>query len=156
MRTGIALGAALLLASLPAAAQRVVWDQAQVVALAEQLDEAVDDFGDAVEKEPPPTAASGTPESGERLREKADRLETAADSLSERLDEGQGREQTENFYKNVSQLASDTAELARNQMLSEPVMTEWQRVSDALKSLAPYYEAEMPKPAAAERLDPMP
>jgi len=157
MRTTIALGAALLLlAGVPAAAQRVVWDQAEVVALAEQLDEAVDAFGDAIEKEPPATAASGTPESGERLRDKADRLETATDSLSRRLTDGQGREQTENFYKNVSQLASDTAELARNQMLSEPVLTEWQKVGDALKSLAPYYDAETPKPAAAERLDPMP
>lgn len=146
----------LVLSLAPASAQRVVWDQADVVALSERLDEAAGEFETALEKGPPATAASGTPESAERLRDKADRLETATTTLAERLDDGEGRESTENFYKNVSQLASDTAELARNQMLSEPAMAAWQQVSDALGELAQYYEAGRPSPAAAERLDPTP
>jgi hypothetical protein len=154
--TFVLLAGWLVLSPAPAGAQRVVWDQAEVVALAERLDEAADAFESALEKGPPATPSSGTPDSGERLRDEADRLETAAATLAERLDDGDGRESTENFYKNVSQLASDTAELARNQMLSEPVTTAWHEVSEALRELAPYYETERPSPAAAERLDPTP
>jgi hypothetical protein len=154
--TIVPLAGWLVLSAAPAGGQRVVWNQAEVVAVAERLDEAADEFESALEKGPPATAASGTPESGERLRDKADRLETATTTLAERLDDGEGRDATENFYKNVSQLASDAAELARNQMLSEPVTAAWHEVSEALRELAPYYEAERPSPAAAERLDPAP
>ena len=73
----------LVLSPAPAGAQRVVWDQAEVVALAERLDEAADAFESALEKGPPATPSSGTPDSGERLRDEADRLETAAATLAD-------------------------------------------------------------------------
>jgi hypothetical protein len=144
----------LFLVTPPASAAGEAWDQARATALAEQLEEAVDRFEAALEKEPAQTAAQGTPESAERLREQAKRLQNASQALAGQLGEGEGRTGTRGLYQNVSQLAADSAESARNQMLSEPVSREWARVAETLRKLAPYYEGEDSPPA--ERLEPTP
>jgi hypothetical protein len=132
------------------------WDQARATSLAGDLEDATKSFEDELRKQPAATAASGHPDSAERLRDQAQRLENSAAALSAHLQKGEGRKETDALFKSLTQDASDTAESARNQLIPEPVMKEWDDVTKALESLANYYgeddekAAEMP----AEALDP--
>jgi hypothetical protein len=146
------LGAAVALPGFAGTA----WDQARATRLADDLADATKSFEDELRKQPASTPSSGQPESAERLRDQAQRLENSAAALAAHLAEGEGRKKTEGLFKNVSQDASETAESARNQMIPQPVMQEWDSVTRALESLANYYgeeeeeAAEMP----ADALDP--
>jgi hypothetical protein len=132
------------------------WDQARATELAGDLEDAAKSFEDELRRQPAPTAASGHPESAERLREQAQRLENSATALNAHLAKGEGRKETDGLFKNVTQDAAVTAESARNQMIPQPVMEEWDSVTRALESLADYYgeddEAAAEMPAGA--LDP--
>jgi hypothetical protein len=132
------------------------WDQARATQLAGQLEDATKGFEDELRKQPAATAASGHPDSAERLRDQAQRLENSAASLSAHLEKGEGRKETDALFKNVTQDASETAEYARNQLIPEPVMAEWDAVTKALESLANYYGAEDEAAAEmpADALDP--
>jgi len=132
------------------------WDQTRATSLAAELADATKRFEDELRKLPAPTAASGQPDSAERLRDQAQRLENSATSLAGHLQKGEGRAATEPLFKGVTQDASETAESARNQLIPAPVMHDWDAVTRKLESLAKYYgeeeeeAAEMP----AEALDP--
>ena len=142
--------------ALPGSAGTTAWDQARATELAGELEDATKGFEDALRKQPAATAASGHPDSAERLRDQAQRLENSAAALSAHLQKGEGREETDTLFKSVTQDASETAESARNQLIPQPVMAEWDAVTKALESLANYYgkedeeAAEMP----ADALDP--
>jgi hypothetical protein len=141
--------------ALPASAGPA-WDQARATKLAADLEDSTKGFEDELRKQPAPTAASGHPDSAERLRDQAQRLENSAAALSAHLQKGEGRKETDTLFKSVSQDAAETAESARNQMIPQPVMAEWDAVTKALEALANYYgeddeaAAEMP----ADALDP--
>ena len=138
--------------TLPASAGPA-WDQARATQLAGDLEDATKSFEDELRKQPAATASSGQPDSAERLRDQAQRLENSAAALSTHLQKGEGRNETDTLFKNVNQDASETAESARNQLIPAPVMKEWDAVTKALESLANYYgedeekAAEMPADA---------
>lgn len=141
--------------ALPAAAG-TAWNQERAKDLAAELEDAAKRFEDGLRKQPAATPSSGQPESAERLRDQAQRLENSATSLAAHLDDGEGRAATETLFKGVTSDAADTAESARNQLIPQPLMADWDAVTRALEKLAAYYgpeeqdAAEMP----AEALDP--
>jgi inorganic triphosphatase YgiF len=143
-------------AALPSLAGTTAWDQSRATQLADQLEDAAKRFEDQLRKQPPATASSGQPDSAERLRDQAQRLENSATSLAAHLGDGEGRKDTEPLFKSVTEIASETAESARNQLIPKQVMADWDAVTKALESLASFYgsdeqdAAEMP----AEALDP--
>lgn len=131
------------------------WDQARATSLAGDLADATRSFEDELRKQPAATASSGQPDSAERLRDQARRLENSAAALSAHLQKGEGRKETDTLFKNVNQDASETAESARNQLIPQPVMQDWDAVTNALESLANYYGEDEEKAAEmpAEALD---
>ena len=58
------------------------WDQARATKLAGQLEDATKRFEDELRKQPASTPSSGQPDSAERLRDQAQRLENSATSLA--------------------------------------------------------------------------
>jgi hypothetical protein len=132
--------------ALPGAAG-TAWDQARATQLAAKLEDATKRFEDELRKQPAATASSGQPDSAERLRDQAQRLENSAGSLAAHLEDGEGRAKTEPLFKGVTQDASDTAESARNQLIPKPVMADWDAVTRALEELAAYYGPEEQKAA---------
>jgi hypothetical protein len=141
--------------ALPAAAG-TAWNQDRASDLAAELEDAAKRFDDGVRKQPAATPSGGQPDSAERLRDQAQRLERSATSLAAHLDDGEGRAETETLFKGVNADAADAAESARNQLIPQPLMTDWDAVTRALEKLAAYYGPEEQDAAKmpAEALDP--
>src|SRR5262245_40082854 len=96
---GATLAAAV---ALPGSAG-TAWDQAHAARLAGQLEDASKSFEDELRKQPAATASSGHPDSAERLRDQAQRLENSAAALAAHLEKGEGRKETDALFKNVTQ-----------------------------------------------------
>jgi hypothetical protein len=135
----LAAGLAALVAGA-ASAELAKWDQARATSLAGELATATDGLEKAVRELPAATAAGGSPEASERLRDSSRRMKEESKALSGHLSAGKGQEETKNLYKGLKEASDDAAEAARSTMLPEPVMDAWTKVSDLLGQLAPYYD----------------
>jgi hypothetical protein len=137
----LAAGLAALVAGA-AAAELAKWDQARATSIAAELAKAADAFEQQVREMPEATAAGGTPEASERLRKRSITLREQALALASHLSKGKGQAETVDLYKNLKEVADDTADAARMTMLPEDVMDAWAKFMSELRQIMPYYDAK--------------
>ena len=138
-RIGLAALAIVALAT-PAAAELAAWDQARATAIAQQLADAADAWELAVREQPGGAVGSGDAQEEFGLAGKARALREQTRALAGHLAAGKGHDETRNLYRDVKELADDTAEIAQRAELDEPTMDAWAKVADLQRQLAPYYD----------------
>ena len=128
-------------ATLPAAAEPKEWDQETVTTLARDLANAAGDIRRSVRNRPP-----NDQRNQRRLRQDAlDDLrvvENSVNSLANRLEAGEGREETYPTFRRIRRLRARIARNARLTPLTEPTVSKLETARVLLEPLEPYYEAE--------------
>jgi hypothetical protein len=128
-----------LLVALPAQAQRLPWNQADVTRIAKDLSSALKRLQQSVEREPEQHAVIG-----ERKRQAAivevRRLNALTDDLVVRLARGDGRAETQPVYQEIQSTRREAREQARDVLSPTETQKSIAKARGLLERLASYYE----------------
>ena len=143
LRRIIAVGAALALLLLPAAAlaELAKWDQARVTQIAEEFADAMKDLRKEMQAAPPIT----DPTRQRALYVALDDIRIMTNSarlLANKLKAGEGREETFAAWRRLDLLRRDFEENSRKAMIEDAIMDKVLTAGELLIRLTPYYRAE--------------
>jgi hypothetical protein len=125
----IVVGLAAGLAT-PAASAPTAWDQAKVTDLAQQLAAASNAWQAAVLRQP---------EAGPRLQQNARTLNEQSEMLATHLAKGDGRDQTQDYYRGLKEIADDTQVLDSQAPFDDLSAGAWAKVADLVRQVGAYY-----------------
>jgi hypothetical protein len=125
--------------SAAAPAKLATWDQARVTQIARQLSTASDAWQLAVRQEQEDQIGGGAAEAGLSLAKSATALSEQSRSLAERLEAGDGFEQTRNTYRSLHEVVDDSEVAGQRSELEDSTLAAWSRVDDLVRQLEPYY-----------------
>ena len=124
----------------PAHADIAAWDQANVTALARQLDAASKALYDTFFKQPKPTTVQS--KQFYRLREDVRLIRNDARALARALEKGAGRDETQPKYDDLMQNVRRAQDNAAKVFTSKDLKDRASGARAVLNQLTPYYDAD--------------
>lgn len=130
--------------ALPSAssAQLADWSQERVTAIAKEAAEKTSTLYDVFYRQPPATLGSAQSRSYYELKQSVRRIRRESGHLSSELESGKGREETLSIYSNLAQMVNRATEEARRTFTSDDLLAASMSAGDAIRRLAPYYDAK--------------
>jgi hypothetical protein len=150
------LAITLLLSAPGSRAELAVWDQAQVTALAKELETAAHALYDTFIKKPPPSVGSMQSQAYYRLKQEVRVLRVEARELAASLEKGEGREQTLPIYDHLMQLVRIAREDAAKTFNTQDVGERAAAVRGMLNQLGPYYDPDFQALPPHPNIEPSP
>jgi len=130
-------------------APTATWDQAKVLALAQQLDTTTGELFQAMRRQPAPTLGNPQRLPFHRLMQKVRQLRRESRSLSNQLQLGGDREQTQPSYESMMETVRAARVLARRVSPTADINDRATAALTILNQLAPFYDGK------AEPLEPV-
>jgi hypothetical protein len=118
------------------------WNQEEVTAIAQQLEQATKDLYDSFYKQPTQGIGSGQARAYLELKQQLRRIRTEARHLAAALGKGEGHDETLPIWRNLMEEVRRAQENARRVYSTGPVTERANTAREALEKLAPYYDAE--------------
>ncbi len=118
------------------------WNQERVTGIAKEAAEKSSNLYDVFYKQPPATIGSAQSRSYYELKQLVRRIRREAGHLASELESGKGREETQAVYDNLAQTVDRATEEARRTFTSEDLLAASMSAGDAIRRLAPYYDAQ--------------
>jgi hypothetical protein len=138
----VAAAAFAALVASPVAAELAKWDQAQVTAIAQDLAKAGEGWEQATRRLPGETLGSGSAQEDFDMVQQGRVIREQSGTLAKHVASGKGQADTLDLYKSLKEVVDDTEEAAQRAELDEPTMDAWAKVADAMRRIAPYYDAK--------------
>jgi hypothetical protein len=142
----VVLGVVFVVAGASRAAddsERKPWVQADVAALARQVQHACSDLRNKERAQPPSGIASGQSHARERYMDKLFQAEGEARRLADQAEAGKSRDASYNVFQRLDELQRDAAEEARRMFLPKATIDELQSLRAAIEQLRLYYEGRI-------------
>ena len=149
------LAMTLILSATGARAELAAWDQAEVTAIAKELEMVAHALYDTFIKKPPPTLGS-MQIYYYRLKQKVRLLRLEARELAASLEKGEGREQTLPIYDHLMQLVRMARDDAARTFNTQDVGERAAAVRGVLNQLGPYYDPDFQTLAPHPNIEPSP
>jgi hypothetical protein len=148
------LAMSLLLSAPESRAELAAWDQAEVTALAKQLETATKELYETFIKKPAPSVGSTQSQSYYRLKQEVRVLRVEARELAASLEKGEGREQTLPIYDHLMQLVRIARDDAAKTFNTQDVGERAAAVRGVLNQLGPYYDPDFQALAPHPNIEP--
>jgi hypothetical protein len=145
---------ALAVSATTSRAELAVWDQAQVTALAKELETATHALYDTFIKKPAPSVGSTQSQAYYRLKQEVRVLRVEARELAASLEKGEGRDQTLPIYDHLMQLVRIAREDAAKTFTTQDVGERAAAVRGVLNRLGPYYDPDFQTLAPHPNIEP--
>ncbi len=138
--TRIALSLAFVIGLVaPGPAGAAEWNQEEVTAVAQQLEEATRELYDSFYRQPTQTIGSGQARAYLELKQQLRRVRQESRHLAASLTKDEGHDETLPIYRNLMEEVRDAQETARRVFSTGPVIEKANLVREALEKLSTYY-----------------
>lgn len=149
LSTALVCGALLFAPTVDA--DVVAWDQAQVTALAKQLETTTKELYDTIYKQQPPNRGSMQSRTYYQLRQKVRVIRMESGALASSLAKGEGLEETEPTYESLMEAVRTARQDARRLFTTKDVQDKSAAAREILNQLSPYYDPDATPLAPATR-----
>jgi hypothetical protein len=150
------LAITLVLFASGSRAELAAWEQAEVTALAKELETATHALHDTFVKKPAATVGSMQSQAYYRLKQEVRLLRVEARQLVASLENGEGREQTLPLYDHLMQLVRIARDDAAKTFNTQDVGERAAAVRGVLNRLGPYYDPDFQVLASHPNIEPGP
>jgi hypothetical protein len=150
----VPLAMALSLSASASRAEVAAWNQAEVTALAKELETATRELYDTFIKKPAPSVASMQSHAYYRLKQEVRLLRGEARQLAASVEKGEGREQTLPIYDHLMQLVRIARDDAAKTFNTQDVVERAVAVRGVLNQLGPYYDPDFQPLAPHPHIEP--
>lgn len=154
VRSPLSLVLAVLLLAPSASGELAPWDRTEVAGLAKDLATATEALYEVFMHQPPPDLGSVESDSYHWLKHRVRMLRVETRMLVRSLEEGDGREQTEWIYHNLTSHARSARLDARGAFVAQEVSERATAVRGLLNQLGPYYDPDFRTLAPDPRIEP--
>jgi DNA repair exonuclease SbcCD ATPase subunit len=126
----------------PGPAQVAEWNQKDVTAVSQQLEEATKELYDSFYKQPTQGIGTGQARAYQELKQQLRRIRQETRHLASSLTRGEDHDETLPIYRNLMEEVRDAEENARRVFSTGPVIEKANVAREALEKLSSYYTTE--------------